>query len=268
MIGQRISKLSSSKEIFLDEKPFYDTALKMSGYNEEINFEEPKSTTKKKQRSRQIIWFNPPFSQSVQTNVAAQFLGLIDKHFGNSNLKKYFNRQTIKVSYSTTSNMQNVINSHNRKVISTPPSNIQPAKTCNCRQGIKNCPLSGKCLTPSIIYQAKVSSNNGNTEKYIGLASNTFKEIFTNHQMSFNHEKYASNTHLSKHIWNLKRKNEQFSIEWSIKTRSLPYHPARKKCDLCLMEKLYILTTENTLNGRNELVQKCRHRNKYLLSNV
>ena len=28
-----------------------------------------------------IIWFNPPFSRNVSTNVAKKFLQLLDKHF-------------------------------------------------------------------------------------------------------------------------------------------------------------------------------------------
>ena len=42
---------------------------------------------KKKPRLRQIIWFNPPFRETVKTKVAEKFLSLIDKQ-----LEKYFNR--------------------------------------------------------------------------------------------------------------------------------------------------------------------------------
>ena len=126
MIKTRVSSLSSSQEIFMREKPFYDTALKQAGYKEEIYFTEKQPPSKKRNRKRKVIWFNPPFSLGVKTNVAGKFLGLISKHFGKSPLKKYFNRQTIKVSYSTTANMENIINSHNQRhaQISTKSSNI------------------------------------------------------------------------------------------------------------------------------------------------
>ena len=140
-------------------------------------------------------------------------------------------------------------------------------RTCNCRSKTM-CPLSGNCLT-SIVYEAKVSSSDKNeTKKYIGLASTTFKERFYNHNMSFNNEQHESNTHLSKYIWNLKRENINYNITWSKLLNARTYHPTRKKCDLCLAEKVLILTTENILNSRTELFQKCRHKNKYLLCNI
>lgn len=48
-----------------------------------------------------LFWFNPRFSQSVQTNVAKSFHPLIDKNFTKSHkLHKIFNRNNHKVSYS------------------------------------------------------------------------------------------------------------------------------------------------------------------------
>ena len=44
--------------------------------------------------------FNPPFSQTVKTNVVKLFFRLLYKHFPKSHsLYKIFNRNTIKVSY-------------------------------------------------------------------------------------------------------------------------------------------------------------------------
>ena len=76
------------------------------------------------------------------------------------------------------------------------------------------------------------------------------------------------NTQLSNYIWSLKRENKIFDIKWSIKMEAKAYHPARKKCDLCLAEKVLILTSEDTLNGRTEIFQKCRHKNIFLLCNA
>lgn len=48
-----------------------------------------------------LFWFNPRFSQSIQTNVAKSFHPLIDKNFTKSHkLHKIFNRNNHKVSYS------------------------------------------------------------------------------------------------------------------------------------------------------------------------
>ena len=58
-------------------------------------------------RSRNIIWFNPPFSQNVKTNIGKLFLKLVKKHFP-------------KVSYSCMSNMSNFIKQHNSNILSSP----------------------------------------------------------------------------------------------------------------------------------------------------
>ena len=69
-------------------------------------------------RKRNIIWFNPPYSKNVKTNVAQKFLRLIDKHFPKtSKLHKIFNRNTVKVSYSCMPNVKSTISSHNNRVL-------------------------------------------------------------------------------------------------------------------------------------------------------
>ena len=70
-ISKRGSGISSGKEIFDQAAPVYNDALKASGYKERIKYEpEPASTDSKTQRKWKIIWFNPPNSMNVQTNVA------------------------------------------------------------------------------------------------------------------------------------------------------------------------------------------------------
>ena len=74
-IGHRISDLSQNEEVFSKTKPYYQEALKSSGYNEEIVYtNERKSTSQKRNRNRKIIWFNPPYSKNVQKNIAKIFL--------------------------------------------------------------------------------------------------------------------------------------------------------------------------------------------------
>ena len=69
----------------------------------------------RKKRQRKIIWFNPPFNLDVSTNVAKIFLNLIEKHFPRSSkLHKIFNKNIIKVSYSCTQNMSQIIKGHNK----------------------------------------------------------------------------------------------------------------------------------------------------------
>ena len=47
MISNRISKISSSKQIFGRAAPYYNDALKDSGYNEQIKFEKQQSKPKR-----------------------------------------------------------------------------------------------------------------------------------------------------------------------------------------------------------------------------
>ena len=104
-ISERLSKNSSNQEVFNTAKVEYEDALKKSGYNVDLKYTDNKSE-KPKTRKRNIIWFNPPFSKSVSTNVAKTFLQLVTKHFPRSHkLHKIFNRNTVKVSYSCMNNM-------------------------------------------------------------------------------------------------------------------------------------------------------------------
>ena len=76
---------------------------------------------------------------------------------------------------------------------------------------------------------------------------------------------------LSKHIWELKNSGIEYEVTWAQSGQAPSYNPSTKSCKLCLMEKTTILMNEddNTfLNKRGELMSKCRHRAKFLLSGV
>ena len=97
MISKRISTISANKDVFNSESAIYNTALRNSGYNENIEYRNPEETRPRKQktRKRNVMWFNPPWNSAVATNIASKFLKLVDKHFGNHSLfHKYFNRHT------------------------------------------------------------------------------------------------------------------------------------------------------------------------------
>ena len=53
----------------------------------------------------------------------------------------------------------------------------------------------------------------------------------------------------------------------TIKARGHPFSSGGRACDLCLTEKLTILTADQNsmLNKRDELLETCRHRRKHLL---
>ena len=106
-ISNRLSNNSSNKQVFEMSKDEYEKGLGESGYkNVSLIYTDKKDTKQKRNHSRNIIWFNPTFNKNVSTNVAKQFLNLINQHFPKSNkLHAIFNRNTVKVSYSCTQNM-------------------------------------------------------------------------------------------------------------------------------------------------------------------
>ena len=207
-----------------------------------------------------------------------RFLVLVDKHFlKDHKLRKIFNRNTIKISYSCMNNTKQIIDNHNKRILNSSKhindtadnTNTKDSKTCNCRQ--KNtCPLNGNCLQSSLIYQATVTrKDNSTTVTYIGLTENDFKTRYRNHSASFRQTKLWNSTELSKHIWTLKENNINHYNSWRILSSRSPYNSANKRCNLCLKEKLLIIRRPelSSLNKRNELVSSCCHRNKTLLRN-
>ena len=268
MIQRRISDLSSSQLEFDSAVSDYQQALSSSGYKEKLEYT-PATTTEKRVRVRKnISWYNPPYSESVTTNLGHKFLSLINKCFPkNHKLHPIFNKNTIKLSYSCTPNMGAIISSHNKKLLSQTDNSKSP-KTCSCRKKTE-CPLNNECLSRCIVYKATVKTENS-TKEYIGGTEPTFKERLYNHNGSFNTRSRRCETKLSEYIWECKDKNEPYEIKWSIVSRTFPYKCGTRKCDLCLTEKYYILKSNKTitLNKRSEIANKCRHRSKFKLGKV
>ena len=209
-ISKRVSDISCDQQAFSDAAPMYEQALVASGFQGKLRFTQQSMNTKKRKRQRNVIWFNPPFSKSVSTNVARRFLQLVSKHFPKaSKLHKIFNRNTLKVSYSCMPNMASIISTNNRMLCREP----EPTRPCNCRAKDK-CPLDGKCQTDCIVYKAVVTNNTtGASREYIGLTEPPFKQRYANHLTSIRHEKYENSTELSKYVWELKRRQEDFSVK-------------------------------------------------------
>ena len=127
--------------------------MRKSGFSSSLVYT-PKETSyynnneKNKKQRRKIIWFHPPFSTSVKSNIGKLFLNLIKRHFPKTNKPhKIFNKNTVKVNYSCMSNMAFILSSHNLNI-------INPFKTqiygCNTRTK-ESCPLKNQSLTPKNI---------------------------------------------------------------------------------------------------------------------
>ena len=276
MIGKRLSELSKNEQVFEEARPKYEEALRKSGYNDTLQYIPPQANesthnnAENRSRKRQIIWFNPPYAQNVETNIGRVFLGLIDKHFpagkktkDNKELHKIFSRNSVKVSYCCTTNVGSVISSHNQKLLH-PTVNTYG---CNCRDR-ENCPLDGKCTTPGVVYKAIVTNDVDDESKtYIGMTMPPFKTRYNNHNTDFGTESKRNTTDLSKYMWDLRENGKEGKVNFEIMHQVL----GKVKygfCRLCLTEKMVIienLEDENVLNTRDEFISKCRHQNAWLL---
>ena len=108
--------------------PQYTKALREAGYK--VNFDMNNDETykpnrrnrnkrsKNNNRSRNIMWFLPPFSVYVKTNIGQLFLKIIKETLLNQPvMNEVFSLNNIKISYKTGPSIQQNINSHNRKIL-------------------------------------------------------------------------------------------------------------------------------------------------------
>ena len=100
MINGRISDLSCNKEEFDKVKSIYESALNDSGHFSSMSYNNSNTHNARRNRNRKVIWFNPPYSQNVKTNIGKLFTKLVRKQFRN-NIKyhKIFNLNILKLSY-------------------------------------------------------------------------------------------------------------------------------------------------------------------------
>ena len=168
-------------------------------------------------------------------------------------------------------NMKSIVNAHNKKVMTEETQTN--TRTCNCARNAI-CPLNGECLFENTLYAGTISSNlpNYREKEYAGMSAPPWKLRFGNHKLSFNNKKYTK-CEIAKEVWSIKDQGDDFSVVWRIIGHAPSYNPFAKKCNLCVAEKLYIAENiendlVNIINKRDELIAKCRHRNKYALAHL
>ena len=93
-ISKRINNISSDKGTFNNAAPSYNDVLSASGYKDNLTYQQD-LTPSKKVRQRKIIWFNPPYSMNVETNIGKTFLKLIDKHFQKPTSSTKYSTETM-----------------------------------------------------------------------------------------------------------------------------------------------------------------------------
>ena len=172
-ISKRISSLSSNIELFPRAAPMYNAALQNAGYTERVKYDSKINENKpSRSRKRNIIWYNPPYNIGVSTNIGRVFLNLLDKHFRKEyKLNKIFNGNSVKVSYSCTSNIEHIIKNHNIKITDCYIEKSSEA-SCNCKEK-DQCPLDRNCLVKNIVYMATVETES-NTSSYVGMKMRDF----------------------------------------------------------------------------------------------
>ena len=75
----------------------------------------------------------------------------------------------------------------------------------------------------------------------------------------------TNQTELSAKAKELKSKGTSYKLEFHLIENTPSYKPETKRCGLCTAEIYHILYGgyENLLNSKNEINNKCRHKNKY-----
>ena len=186
-------------------------------------------------------------------------------------LNPIFNRNTVKISYRTTTNMSQVISRHNRKILKqTQQTNKSDTPDCNCRKVNLPCVMGGKCVPGNVVYQGSVTRHDTDvTDHYTGLSLPSWKKRWANHKTNFKIDTNPNRTAtcLSKHIWKLKDKNINYSIQFKRLAQAPGFSPVTKQCRLCLNEKYFIMFQPQgaNINIRSEFFSGCRHKAPLLL---
>ena len=270
-VNTRINKLSSSEEIFNQAKGNYQQALKKSEHDFKMYYkpkEDKEKVKKKKTRSRRVVYFTPPYSLKIKTQVGKAFFKAIERWFPKGHpLSRYLNKNTLKLSYSTTRNLKKIVAAHNRKVLSAKIH--EEMDPCNCRGGVKNCPLQGKCRIKNIVYQVDVEVPGQPVKTYFGQTI-YFKTRYYQHNTDMNPASKSKGTALSRYVLNWKSRGITPKLKWSIKARATPYKSGSSRCSLCLKEKTAIAMCppERLLNSRTEILHKCTHRREFELQSI
>ena len=149
-----------------------------------MNYCDPKppNLITKWNRQKKVIRYN----KTVKTKICKFVSQLIKNHFPKEHkFRKIFNRNTVKLSYSSMPKIKIKIKVHNAKILRNVPS--KNSRQCHCRQK-ENCPMDGACFKESLVYYATISCNYKNYKPKLFKESckTSFKKRYSNHSKSFN----------------------------------------------------------------------------------
>ena len=117
-------------------------------------------------------------------------------------------------------NMAQAVSHHNTELLNEEQNQFEDP-VCNCRGGVQNCPVDGKCRVEGVIYKAKITEESTGVEKYyIGMTGRTFKLRWGEHKTHFkknpgkqNRTAYDPSLYTHTHIWDLQDKGEAYNIQ-------------------------------------------------------
>ena len=75
------------------------------------------------------------------------------------------------------------------------------------------------------------------------------KHRFNNHTKSLNLEYYEKDTELTKEYWTIKRNRFTSKVTWITIRKFTPFNTTKRKCYLCLNEKLEITKANSPFYG-------------------
>ena len=248
--------------MFDEAAPTYQEALNRAGYKHKLEYTENVENPARRKRKRDVIYFNPPFNMNVETNIGKEFLKLVDSSFPAGNpLHGKLNRHNIKLSYSTMPNMGAQIKRHNQRLLKG--DTVEELEPCPHTRGVP-CPMpgTGECTKTNVVYQATVTSDDGQVNTYIGGTNNFRVRYYAHRSDANNPSRKEKGTTLSKYIWNLKEERKDFQIKWRFVDRGAPYNPISRVCRLCVKESYYLIFHRemSSINKRNEIFNVCKHR--------
>ena len=227
MIRDPATFLKSPSELTKLQHLYQDAKYK-GGYTNKLEFKPPqKASSQRRNRSREIIWFNPP-------SIGREFLRLIDKCFPiGHKLRNIFIKNSLKLGQSCMPKVQQIINGHNKTVLKNPaqPTQDQPGRTYICRKKEVTAFPKESFIRPRWHLIAKPKLMWGLQPQDLKQGLETIRCRSTTSETRKN-----TDTELSKHVWQLKSNQQHFTIKWKILVKAKPYSNQTKRCNLCKLK--------------------------------
>ena len=163
-------------------------------------------------------------------------------------------------------NMQSIISASNKQKLRG-LQQVPDDPLCTCRQ--QPCPVDRKCTGSDLVYKAEIK-NTPENYFYLGSTSCKFTQRFHPHKHSLVHRDSKNGTTLSKKIWQLRDEGHNPEVSFSIVGRAQSAQSCAPRCNLCLKEKLSIITENSPLllNSRQEIFTRCKHRARWKVSKL